>query len=1317
MPASFIYKPNTYKGPVVLVPSEGPQTPPVITLPDGSKITGKYLNTNEGRHQFVFPRDIIGQQGITIDYGGQSGSIGNGAMSYEGSSIGGWDERFKGSMQDPSAGAGGSPQSAGGYGGLPNPYMMMFQPVNFNPISYKPINYDPIQAAPYKFTDPIEAAKRYNTFNKEQEQNAFDTGIKRGQQLTDLDTNAISNFANKMSGLQMNLVGAENAFNQAQRLKAVDFALPDLRSTLDAKRDRASTYASGRLLNSAEDRAYEVAARSASADGSFVRGFGDDSVFGKRTSDILSAQQRLGISQMGEGMLNDWISQGSSILIDTPLKSSISQRLPSTPPILPSQQATQQQGNLANMTTVPLQFGISSEINQNQFSTNLEQGTRTFNAGNTFSKDQFNAGNQLQTDSFNASNDLGAQEFNSSGAFQASQAQFSGLQTNYDRATNAANRADDIRRAELHNEAASSAADSNISAQQDAGNAGAAGQIGGAIIGGAIDYFTGGKGGGGVVGDILGAIGLGGSAGGGGSTPAQTASGMSGGSITGGGHTFAPTGSQSLSATLGSSSTPQVSADASQVEDINSQVAAPPQSGTQGGASRSYSGSSIPVSSSEFDPAATAPMVSQGIKQTGALLQNLGRSGPSTPQVSSLGNGLANGANSAQEITGSFQTVSTPEAEMSMADNLKAAAIKNANSPEEQANIESIFSQVREHLDTGVGVKGQAAGIAGFIKNYNDYSDPERVRGITNISFAGQDLLGAYGVKDLNSDTIGKIPVAGTNNRMTVKDAVSLQNSGYNVSGLVTHWDEISAVTAALGGKEDLLSVASTGRDLNLAGTDTPESINQRQLALREAGASGAGAWGAGAVSVPSSNRKQVERQGYVAVGTSSDGQVVAVPRSAAASAGLTFGIVGSGMDEVGLNKLPLKNLQVSQTAKNNYDNWDTDFVPKNTMSMGDRSAVASGLYALGNKDPYKLGTILLTDLHKNGAVIQEPSNGDKAEGLVTAIEDKAANTATGGLSGKADAVDKEYFDGKIRKTIDKANPMRPLVVKGVEVGLDATDSITSKFSDIKGGFSGGKNEAQGQRDNLRSLLEDNGFTKNNQMEFLDGTTFDIGKDGGRDREWNDPSLRRPDQQNVGKLGAYDLDYTRDIDAVMNLSGNALAVLQFGNADDNAVRQMGNYYTNGVVSKSKSAELNMANFSTVQAEMANQFKRAGIETRDEAYALSNQLKTEGRVTDMQLVQIQQGINLAFDKNAYQGATQLLEGVKLGRKGEDLKESKPSKNAPSSEAVPVDKGPEKFNKLEGPKASTSQKIQKQDKIEVEDFNLPKIDNSPMEIVTV
>lgn len=281
----------------------------------------------------------------------------------------------------------------GGAGGLDPTVAGVAPPIFIDPnfIQPFPVEFPTIPQANFQFTDPLEFTGEVAEFNRGQTAQAFEVGLERAKTLQEEELESIINFAGRISEFQQGLLEGENAFNQLQRLQAAETAIPGVQGIFERQRERAETLAEGRLLTTAEDRAFEEAARSASAEGSFIRGFGDDSVVGARQSEILSAQQRLGLTQLGENFLSRSIQQAAGILMDQPLKANISQRLPSQPNVPLSTLATTQQQIETGLTTIQPQAALSAEIQQQQFATNLEQRTNEFNAAGLFNAQTFNS--------------------------------------------------------------------------------------------------------------------------------------------------------------------------------------------------------------------------------------------------------------------------------------------------------------------------------------------------------------------------------------------------------------------------------------------------------------------------------------------------------------------------------------------------------------------------------------------------------------------------------------------------------------------------------------------------------------------------------------------------------------------------------------------------------------------------------------------------------------------------------------------------------------------------------------------------------------
>lgn len=272
----------------------------------------------------------------------------------------------------------------------------------------------------------------------------------------------------------------------------------------------------------------------------------------------------------------------------------------------------------------------------------------------------------------------------------------------------------------------------------------------------------------------------------------------------------------------------------------------------------------------------------------------------------------------------------------------------------------------------------------------------------------------------------------------------------------------------------------------------------------------------------------------------------------------------------------------------------------------------------------------------------------EKAKASRRLAEDTAANYFTGGIWGGVQAIDKAALGGQIdewRTKMSDANPLHGFA-----------DKMAGK---VLGMFGNGPTQGTVTREQMRGQIQSLGLTdEEHNLTLANGEKYNIAKN--QSREWFDTNGRRADQTGVSKLNSWDVDYTKDLDGVMNVAGNALSMLIYG-SNDAYTGQMANYFTNAAVSDSGSAALTKDSFTASQSNLQGFFKQAGITTKNDANALANQLANEGRISQTQLVTIHQGINLTFDENGFQAANQLLEGVKLGRKGGEAKKGAPKKD--------------------------------------------------------
>lgn len=335
---------------------------------------------------------------------------------------------------------GGSGSEFGNNIGFESNQGFAFPQSDFSSLSFTPIT--PTFVPPTPVVDPIERTEEVGVFNRLQNQINFDIAKSNALELTQLEFDGLESFNRQARALQQEGIAEENlfnqgevslanefnrseipaanlfnqeqiadanAFNQDQRLTQLEKALPGAADTINRQIERGSTLAEGRFVTDAEDRAFEVAARSASADGTIARGFGDDSVFGKRASELLSAEQRLQLSQSGEQTLNRFLTLGANLSFDQPIKQNpvlnqplefqpqqarTSQDVRGAPSVPTSTLAVGEKSELNQLSTISPVQAISFDINQNQF----QSGVDKFNSTLDFNSQQFNSSTGLKVD-------------------------------------------------------------------------------------------------------------------------------------------------------------------------------------------------------------------------------------------------------------------------------------------------------------------------------------------------------------------------------------------------------------------------------------------------------------------------------------------------------------------------------------------------------------------------------------------------------------------------------------------------------------------------------------------------------------------------------------------------------------------------------------------------------------------------------------------------------------------------------------------------------------------------------------------------------
>lgn len=922
MASSYIYKPGTTKGPVFLAPDNTNRgQAPTITFSNGQSVTGKYYNTNEGRHQFVFPSSVLGQTGAKLNYGDQSVDIGDTNTSYEGMNINdGWEARAKGSIGSGGAQTGGGlflpPGATGGGSTLStaNPFYIGGNFPKFNPVDWTNVNFPNITTAPFEKTGPVDITKFAEDFAKTNTaglKNNFNLSSDFALRALDNELQGLKNFVPGAADLSRGEIAKDNPFNQGERTAQIDATLPNLRRDLTAQGDRARTYASGQLPSDQLDRALELGIRSRAGDRAAFSGFGSGSLASSKISDLMSAEERFKIAQYGEGLTTNNAQTRAALELAPTEYSQAGSQVKVTPEV-GAGRLTYQGLEIANQSTLlsPGQAltgefqNRQNSIQQNEFTTSLENSNRQFNANGTFNASTINSTNQLQAD-----------EFNSAGQFTADLGKFN-YDVSYLNALQTANQG--TLNTVLNTQIAGiNAGNTNagISAGQNANTIGAATQAIGAVTG-AI----------GGVANILGNSGstapttntqtnvpqnaVGGAAGTAGSGSANLV--PSGGANTGGtGQTSgsgtvdlggAPSGGGVVSGSLGPDAT------------MASGLKFSPNTVPQGYATVSHNGdgtvSAVPRNESslaEFARFARVPSSSvdvgsiaradQALSQTAALsyvpiqgfqpiaLTATGKSVYSLPAAASNGNaniGRDSVENAARTMvhlgTADERTLGVMDKVAGDASNpeLHAALDRVAETNGPEAVGKALANRLREFGVNARTPEGQQAlaGAKRIGEVWTGLSPAQKSLAITSLTTPL--VVGATGKNPAN----GIIP--GTEKSITgplrVKDVIDITQKGGNGFGLARNWNDISAISNIVADTTDVRGAAQVASKIGLAGFGPSGSaVPLESKYLTKVGATPAPAFGVGAAKFKS---PKTVPSSYEVITSTADGHTIAVPKN-----------------------------------------------------------------------------------------------------------------------------------------------------------------------------------------------------------------------------------------------------------------------------------------------------------------------------------------------------------------------------------------------------------------------------------------------------
>lgn len=252
-------------------------------------------------------------------------------------------------------------------------------------------NFQGIKTAPYKPINPMRFAKRWGAFNRSEILKNYQLANDIAQRELDTELAGLSKFAPAAAALKRQETAADNAFNQAQRTQQVNSTMPGVSKQLADQAARAQAYAEGRAPDSITDRALELNIRSASADRSAAGGFGQSSSVARKASDLMSAEQRIQLSQYGDQLTNQNIQTTANLMLAPTAYSDAGQQIRTMPEVGGSRLAAGALSEANQLTMMQPGTVLSAKLQQRQFVTGLEQQTRMFNAQGNFAESQFNA--------------------------------------------------------------------------------------------------------------------------------------------------------------------------------------------------------------------------------------------------------------------------------------------------------------------------------------------------------------------------------------------------------------------------------------------------------------------------------------------------------------------------------------------------------------------------------------------------------------------------------------------------------------------------------------------------------------------------------------------------------------------------------------------------------------------------------------------------------------------------------------------------------------------------------------------------------------
>lgn len=293
-----------------------------------------------------------------------------------------------------------------------------YDPVTGEQVSADELAQRQMEAADYEMVDPSKISGQYGDIAREQMQKNADLSSKLALEALDTELKGLQSYAPAAAALKRGEIAKDNQFNQAQREAQLAQGDPNLRKDLEAQAQRARDYAAGRVPDSISDRALELGVRSKAADLASGGGFGARSSAARKASELMSAEQRIGLSQYGDQLLTSNITNRNQLLLAPTEYSDAGSQIKVTPTQSAAQIAMGLTTQANDKTIISSTDALQNLTQQQQFKTGIQQEANKFNTSLAAERDIQQAQLNLQAATTNVQTNLSAQEINARNAIQ-----------------------------------------------------------------------------------------------------------------------------------------------------------------------------------------------------------------------------------------------------------------------------------------------------------------------------------------------------------------------------------------------------------------------------------------------------------------------------------------------------------------------------------------------------------------------------------------------------------------------------------------------------------------------------------------------------------------------------------------------------------------------------------------------------------------------------------------------------------------------------------------------------------------------------------